>query len=272
MQSNKSSINGLKPIFNKSSNASISGLILLLVFWSSFATAGSEQFESVVERISPLVVGVGSYLRTRTPAPLLAGTGFVVGDGYHVITNDHVVTKSLTDEVGEELVVFVGKGRSAERRKARLLRRDAEHDLALLRISGTSLPAFPLAENSRTVREGRQVAFTGFPIGVVLGLYPVTHRGYVSSISPVAIPAVSSGQLNVEMVKRLRDPFLVYQLDATAYPGNSGSPLYDPENGELLGVINKVFVKESKESLLERPSGITYAIPARYVRELLKDK
>ncbi|MCW8974852.1 MAG: serine protease, partial [Sedimenticola sp.] len=36
-------------------------------------------------------------------------------------------------------------------------------------------------------------------------------------------------------------------------------------------VLNSVFVKESKETLLERPSGISYAIPVRYVHALLKD-
>jgi S1-C subfamily serine protease len=56
-------------------------------------------------------------------------------------------------------------------------------------------------------------------------------------------------------------------LDATAYPGNSGSPLYIPETGEVVGVINKVFVKESREAVLEKPSGITYAIPVRYVKQ-----
>ncbi|MCP5157413.1 MAG: serine protease, partial [Ectothiorhodospiraceae bacterium] len=76
-------------------------------------------------------------------------------------------------------------------------------------------------------------------------------------------------QLNPTMIKRLRDPYDVFQLDATAYPGNSGSPLYDMATGAVVGVINKVFVKETKESILERPSGITYAIPARYVRALL---
>ncbi|WP_426417001.1 S1 family peptidase [Aestuariirhabdus sp. LZHN29] len=243
-------------------------LILALGLWAG--TLPAEAFEEVVQRVTPSVVGVGSYMRTRTPAPLLVGTGFVVGDGYHVITNDHVVTQTLSDETGEELVVFVGRGQNAERRKARVIRRDAQHDLALLRISGTALPAFKSEAPTREVREGRSVAFTGFPIGVVLGLYPVTHRGYVSSIGPVAIPAVDSSQLDINMIKRLRDPFLVFQLDATAYPGNSGSPLFDPETGELLGVINKVFIKESKEKLLERPSGITYAIPSRYVNELLQ--
>ncbi|RRJ85454.1 serine protease [Aestuariirhabdus litorea] len=230
---------------------------------------GDGDFEAVVARVTESVVGVGSYQRTRTPAPLLVGTGFVVDDGYHVVTNHHVVSQTLADDAGEELMIFVGRGAQAQRRQARVIRRDTEHDLALLRISGTPLPALNLGRAGREVREGREIAFTGYPLGVVLGLYPVTHRGYISSITPVAIPAVNSRQLDAASIRRLRDPFLVYQLDATAYPGNSGSPLYDPETGALLGVVNKVFIQASKEALLERPSGITYAIPARYVRALL---
>jgi S1-C subfamily serine protease len=62
----------------------------------------------------------------------------------------------------------------------------------------------------------------------------------------------------------------VFQLDATAFPGNSGSPLYDPDTGAVVGIINKVFVQETKENLLAKPSGISYAIPIRYALPLLK--
>ena len=62
----------------------------------------------------------------------------------------------------------------------------------------------------------------------------------------------------------------MFQLDAIAYPGNSGSPLYDVDNGRVVGIVNSVFVKKSKESALTSPSGITYAIPAEYMTRLLK--
>ncbi|HFE32472.1 MAG TPA: serine protease, partial [Gammaproteobacteria bacterium] len=124
--------------------------------------------------------------------------------------------------------------------------------------------------DSDRVREGESIAFTGFPIGAVLGLYPATHHGLVSTISPIVLPALSGRQLSVTMIKRLRDPFDIFQLDATAYPGNSGSPLFLPKTGEVVGVLNMVFIKESKESVLEKPSGISYAIPIKYLKALLK--
>ena len=72
------------------------------------------------------------------------------------------------------------------------------------------------------------------------------------------------------MIKRLRETFEVYQLDATAYPGNSGSPLYDPSNGQVVGIVSSVFVKSSKEKALSDPSGITYAIPIDIAIRMLK--
>ena len=45
---------------------------------------------------------------------------------------------------------------------------------------------------------------------------------------------------------------------------------YDPSTGKVIGIVNAVFVKESKESLLQKPSGISYAIPINFARELMK--
>jgi len=77
-------------------------------------------------------------------------------------------------------------------------------------------------------------------------------------------------QLTLQMLERLKTPFLVYQLDATAYPGNSGSPVFNRNNNEVVAIINKVFVSEGKESALTNPSGISYAIPVRDLRKLAK--
>jgi S1-C subfamily serine protease len=61
---------------------------------------------------------------------------------------------------------------------------------------------------------------------------------------------------------------MVYQLDITAFPGNSGSPVLSRKTGEVFGVLNKVFVSSGKESVLENPSGISYAVPVRHIRNL----
>jgi S1-C subfamily serine protease len=241
-------------------------LALSAVFW---LTAAANGLPETIAKVKAGVVGVGTVQQTRRPPVNLLATGFVVADGNHVITNAHVIPDTIDDSAKEILAVLTAE-RNGKAYPAAIVRVDKVHDLALLRFSGNPLPAFRLG-NSHDVREGELYAFTGFPIGMVLGLRPVTHRGIVSAITPIAIPQISPKLLDAKMIKQLRDPYDVFQLDATAYPGNSGSPVYVPETGAVIGVINKVFVKESKEAVLEKPSGITYAIPVQYVRELLRD-
>jgi S1-C subfamily serine protease len=227
---------------------------------------------AVIEHAKPSVVGIGTYQRTRTPAFQFLGTGFVVGDGSRLATNNHVVPSVLNSEQRETLVIAIpGTGLEAQVREARIVAVDKQHDLAVLGFDGGKLPAFALGDSS-LVREGQTYLFTGFPLGPALGLYPVTHRAMVSAVSPIAIPGAKAEQLDPKLLKRLADgPFSIFQLDATAYPGNSGSPLYDPESGQVVAVINMVFVKGTKETALTQPSGITYAIPIRFLRELLEN-
>jgi S1-C subfamily serine protease len=121
------------------------------------------------------------------------------------------------------------------------------------------------------VLEGQSLAFTGYPLGMVLGLHAATHRATLAAITPVVMPSLSSRKLDTRQIAQLaRNPFNVFQLDGTAYPGNSGSPLYDAASGKVVGVINAVFVKGLKENAISNPSGITYAIPVNYVRKLMQ--
>ena len=225
-----------------------------------------------IDQIRASIVGIGTVQKDkRQVKTTFSGTGFVVGDGTRIVTNYHVY-KGLKKVPGSEMAVFSGRGESARVRPVKLDSVDKAHDLALLRLKVGRLPPLKLAGDN-FLREGEAVAFTGFPIGVVLGLYPVTHRGMVSAITPIVIPSASAKKLTAAQIKRLRNKrFEVYQLDGTAYPGNSGSPVYKIDTGEVIGVINSVFVKGTKEAVLEKPSGISYAIPVKYVRRLLQKK
>lgn len=245
-------------------------LFLLLSFLIFDCQAGT-QLPQTIETVKQSVVAVGTYLPKRSPRGMFLGTGFVVGDGTVVATNAHVIPETLDVEHLEELAVFVRRGEKVGVEKVAVLAEDRVHDVALLKLTSVRLPVLRLGKAGK-VREGQLYAFTGFPIGMVLGLYPVTHRGIVSAITPIAIPMLNAGQLNEKVLTRLRDPYPVFQLDATAYPGNSGSPLYEIETGRVIGVINKVFIKESKENILSKPSGISYAVPIEYVQKLLAEK
>ena len=223
-----------------------------------------------IARVKPSIVAVGSYQKTRTPPFLFRGTGFAIGDGRLVATNAHVLPSSLNSENGETLMVLsFSESGEPQPRQANVVTVDQIHDLALVRITGPAIAALELLD-VETIREGQTFAFTGFPVGNVLGFAPVTHRGMISAITPIALPSPTSRQLDAKVIRSLRaGAFNVFQLDATAYPGNSGSPLYDPETGKVVGMINMVFVKDTKEAVLSQPSGITFAVPIRYLRELV---
>jgi S1-C subfamily serine protease len=252
----------------------VSALFLTAICLFSSQTSLATGLPDTIDKIRGSVVAIGTitpipHNAAKQPATRYRGTGFVVGDGRHVITNYHVIPETLDTGNKEALAIFTGQGKTAQFRRARVIRFDREHDLALLKFFGTPLPAVTLGGKGK-VREGTAVAFTGFPLGMTLGLYPVTHQSIVSAITPIVIPANSSSQLTAKQIKRMRSSYSVYQLDAVAYPGNSGSPVYDIATGKVIGVLNSVFVKGTKEAVLKTPSGISYAIPSRYVRELIQ--
>lgn len=228
-----------------------------------------------IERVRKSVVAVGTFDRLRTPQFEFLGTGFVVGDGTVVATNAHVLPVARDPRGGGKIAILLPGSvldtlkSDVQAREASQLVIDGSVDLALLKIAGGPLQALRLGK-SEAAREGQDVLFTGFPIGAVLGPFPVTHRGMISVITPIAIPQGRASELQPATVRRLATgSFPVFQLDATAYPGSSGSPVYDPESGDVLGIVNMVFVKGTKESILAQPSGITYAVPASHLQELL---
>jgi serine protease Do len=234
--------------------------------------AHAARLVDIVTATKPSVVAVGTYNPLANPRFTFRGTGFVVGNGRQVVTNRHVLPGGEEVVSNNRLVVAVPRAPDElpDLRDATVAATDPEHDLALLQIDGAALPALALP-SGELPREGLDIAFIGFPLGAALGLSPVTHHGIVSAVTAIALPAPTSRQLSGRVLQRLRQgPFKILQLDATAYPGNSGSPVFNAETGELLGVVNLVLVKSTRESALSSPTGITYAVPAVHVRDLIE--
>ncbi len=237
--------------------------------------SGAAPAASLVDLIAsmkPSVCAVGTFNALDSPRFGFRGSGFFVGNGSLVATCWHVLPEAKAEPrpgVTSLAVLVATADGTTEVREAELVASQRAHDLAVLRIKG--LPGTPVNLAAASApREGMEVALMGFPIGGVLGFRPVTHRGIVASIVASALPTQSSRQLNEGAVARLREgSFELLQLDATAYPGNSGGPLFDAETQQVIGVVNMVLVKNNRESALSQPTGITYAVPVRYLRELL---
>lgn len=239
--------------------------MLLLVF----SVPALADMADTLANIKSGVVGVGTFHPTRSPRANLMGTGFAVLDGRYVVSCAHIFTKTPDAEKKETYAIFIGRDRQMTVRKASVIATDHARDLVVLRIAGDPLPPLKLGDSERA-REGWQLYFTGYPIGSVLGLNPSTHRAGLAAIVPIYTPVANAAQLNVRTLKQAQEPFEVFALDAIAYPGNSGSPVWHPDTGEVLGVVNSVYVKGAKEAALTAPSGISYAIPVKYVHQLLE--
>lgn len=247
-------------------------LFILAACWAGAAAcvhAGT--LPELIAKTKPSVVLVGSYGLMDSPRFGFRGTGFVVSDGLHVLTNAHVLPPEEPGRIDRSVAVQVWSLASQwQLRSAKVIARRPEQDLALLLIDGPAVPALRLA--TQEAPEGLSIALMGFPLGGALGYSHVTHHGVVSARTAIVSPATGTQGLSERSVKRLREgSFDVLQLDATAYPGNSGGPVLDVETGEVVGVVNMVLVKGTKEAALSAPSGITYAIPARFAAQLLKD-
>ncbi len=240
-------------------------LLLLTTFTRAHAAV---DLPALITQLKPSVVAIALYNPTAAPRLKLLGSGFVVGPGNVVVTNYHVISTPADIAKNETYVVLSGHGQQPRVHQIKQTRTDARHDLALLEID-ERLPAVKLAD-AEYIAEGTELAFTGYPITGVLGLYPATHRALLSAVTPIVIPADHSQTLSAASVRQMRDPFLIYQLDGTAYPGNSGSMLYRQDNGAVVGIINMVLIKKSKEAVLSDPSGISYAIPVKHLHQLLQ--
>lgn len=154
-------------------------------------------------------------------------------------------------------------------RRARVMRALEEQDPALLKLDSPPLPPLALGDSDR-VRDGQSYFFTDFPVGGALGLVPVTHQARIGAVTPIVLPAAIANYRDARVSRQAQTGgFDIFQLDAVAFPGNSGSPLYDIATGEVIGIVNMTVARRTRESALPQPTGIAYAIPERHLRAMI---
>jgi len=164
------------------------------------------------------------------------GSGVIVSADGFILTNNHVV------EAADAMEVALNDGRKFE---ARLIGRDPETDLAVLKITADAgLPSITFAEGSAL-----QVGDVVLAIGNPFGVGQTVTMGIVS--------ALGRSQLGINTFENY------IQTDAAINPGNSGGALVDSD-GHLVG-INTAIYSRSGGSL-----GIGFAIPVSIARNVLE--
>ncbi|HUT35675.1 MAG TPA: serine protease [Planctomycetota bacterium] len=225
-------------------------------------------FPDIVARVRCGIGVVGTYNPAKRPSLEFHASGFFLSDKGHFVTANHVLETIAQRKRLGDLRVFLPSDATRDGHRATVVATDARHDVALLLVEGGDFVPLELGDSAR-VREGQAIALTGFPFGFFLDLHPSTCVGIISSISPIALPMHGSRLPDAEMREALRSPFNVFQLDATANPGHSGGPLFDPETGKVLGVVNSGFIRKTKEQVIS--TGISYAMPIHLARPTLDE-
>lgn len=179
-----------------------------------------------------------SVVQVRTSSG--SGSGFVIDDAGHVMTNHHVVDGS------DRVSLVLPDGSDVP---GRVLGSDEDSDIAVIEAQGLSAPAVELGV-SDDLRIGQQVIAVGSP----LGLNGTVTSGIVSALDRTSQRSTQS----------------LVQTDASINPGNSGGPLVDLD-GRVVGVNSSIATLGYRSGNI----GIGFAIPiddaARIATDIIND-
>lgn len=168
----------------------------------------------------------------EAPTARGAGSGFFIAANGYIVTNNHVVADAT------EIRVKLADGREME---ARLVGRDENTDLAVIKVDGNDFP-FVSFEEAAQPRVGDWVIAVGNPFG----LGGTATAGIVSA----------QGRRDIDSA------YVDYlQIDAAINQGNSGGPTFDIY-GRVIGVNTAIFSQTGGSV------GIGFAIPASVARPI----
>jgi len=166
-----------------------------------------------------------------------AGSGFVIDNEGHILTNYHVIDNARQVEVTTS---------DKKKYKAQIVGTDPAHDLAVIQIPVKNVPKAEIGD-SKDLVVGQKV----FAIGNPFGLSGTMTRGIISSIRSVRGPR---GFIDEAI-----------QTDAAINPGNSGGPLLN-SHGQVIGINSMILTGG-----VEQSAGIGFAIPINTAKSVLDD-
>jgi 2-alkenal reductase len=203
---------------------------------ATVAPAGS--LPALYQQLNPGVVNIQVFVDAGGQLGRGAGSGLVLDDQGHIVTNNHVIANAELVTV----IFFDGQEAIAE-----VIGADDDSDLAVIRVDALPEGVHPLPlGDSSLVQVGEPVIAIGNPFGLgssmTTGIVSANGRTIDSQATPFSIP-------------------LVIQTDAAINPGNSGGPLLNLR-GEVIGVNAQI----ATNSGVAANAGVGFAIPSSVVR------
>ncbi|MGB7818960.1 MAG: trypsin-like peptidase domain-containing protein [Ornithinibacter sp.] len=214
------------------------------------ADGSAPDWSTTASAVSPSVVAITA----RTAQGGGQGSGVIIDDSGHVLTNNHVVTGA------QKLTVTLADGRTFD---AEIQGTDPSTDLAVITISNAPSGLTPMAiGDSDALKVGDPVMAVGNP----LGLAGTVTTGIVSALNrPVTTAGEGSGQTDPfgNQSAQQAEPVVTnaIQTSAAINPGNSGGALVNA-SGQLIGINSSIASLGSSSGGQSGSIGIGFAIPS----------
>jgi S1-C subfamily serine protease len=200
----------------------------------------ASRFATVAAAVADSVVTIESASKQQKSQ----GSGVVIDDQGHIVTNNHVISDAANQPDKYELTVVFNDGK---RVPATLVGRDRKTDLAVLKVDDVKDLSVAKLGDSDTLKVGEEVVAAGAPLGL---RSTVTH-GIISALHR-PVPLSGDGTDTDTVLDGV-------QTDAPINHGNSGGPLINM-NSEVVGI------NSAGKSLSDSASGLGFAIPVNEMK------
>jgi S1-C subfamily serine protease len=237
--------------------------------------------------------------------PQIFGTGFIIDDGI-VVTNEHVIKEFsklpkppdcpvdvwpvdclllyyIPDQgIAPIYMDVIGVIGISQMKHGNAYYGPPKPDIAFVLIKMKNLPHVKVEYDLKEIKEGKDIATAGFPMGT----NTLTAPGYLHQLTPT----LQKGIISAILPFQCETPHSI-MVNVMVQGGASGSPVFLPENGEVIGVLYAGLedtkhtktglpseIREKIEKietsihshLFTAPTNISYVVPAHYIKNMLK--